>query len=294
MSSSPPPAESPEAGGGREGLGRREWLARMGILAGAVPVVGAVDGLLVTPRRLSTTDHAVGDAASPDAPRLSLLQISDLHLKQIGGLEERLLERIHAQAPDTIVLTGDVVDRRASLWQLELFLRQLPHAGRRFAIPGNWEHWAGIPLESLERLYAGHGVELLVNRSVVFDHRGRRVRVTGLDDLVAGQPDAEAALSAAEPCANHLLLAHCPAVRDAVPLPAAHAPTFMLSGHTHGGQIAPFGVALKLPHGSGGYVAGWYRGDGVPLYVSRGIGTSLVPIRIGATPELAQFDWSLV
>jgi predicted MPP superfamily phosphohydrolase len=68
----------------------------------------------------------------------------------------------------------------------------------------------------------------------------------------------------------------------------------MLSGHTHGGQIAPFGVALKLPHGSGGYVAGWYRGDGVPLYVSRGIGTSLVPIRIGATPELAQFDWSLV
>ncbi len=293
MSSSPPHVDGPGAGGPRQGLGRREWLARMGILAGAVPVVGAVDGLLVTPRRLSTTDHAIGAGVSPNAPRLSLLQISDLHLKQIGGLEERLLEKIHARAPDVIVLTGDVVDRRGSLWQLELFLRQLPHATRRFAITGNWEHWAGISLESLERLYAGHGVELLVNRSVVFDHGGRQVRVTGLDDLVAGQPDAEAALSAAEPCANHLLLAHCPAVRDAVPLPAAHAPTFMLSGHTHGGQIAPFGIAIKLPHGSGGYVSGWYRDDGVPLYVSRGIGTSLVPIRIGATPELAQFDWSL-
>jgi predicted MPP superfamily phosphohydrolase len=67
----------------------------------------------------------------------------------------------------------------------------------------------------------------------------------------------------------------------------------MLSGHTHGGQIAPFGIAIKLPHGSGGYVSGWSRDDGGPLYVSRGIGTSLVPIRIGATPELAQFDWSL-
>lgn len=293
MSSSPQHVDDAEAGDGRQGLGRREWLARMGILASAVPIVGAVDGLFVTPRRLSTTDHVVGDSVATDAPRLSVLQISDLHLRKFCSLEERLLEQVHARTPDVIVLTGDLVDRRASLWQLELFLRQLPHATRRFAIVGNWEHWAGIPLESLERLYAGHGVELLVNRSVVFDHGGRRVRVTGLDDLVAGKPGAETALSAAEPCVNHLLLAHCPATRDAVPLPAAHTPTFMLSGHTHGGQIAPFGISIKLPYGSGRYVSGWYRGDGVPLYVSRGIGTSLVPIRIGATPELALFDWSL-
>ena len=293
MSSFPQPIDGQAAQADRRGLGRREWLARMGILAGAVPVVGAVDGLMITPRRLAATDHEVGTAAPADAPRLSLLQISDLHLKQVGSLEERLLEQVHARTPDVIVLTGDIVDRRGSLWQLDLFLRQLPHAGRRFAIPGNWEHWAGIPLESLERLYATHGVELLVNRSVVFDHGGRRVRVTGLDDLVAGKPDADAALAAAEPCANHLVLAHCPAARDQLRLPSAHAPTFMLSGHTHGGQIAPFGVAVKLPHGSGGYVSGWYRDEGVPLYVSRGIGTSLVPVRIGATPEVPHFDWSL-
>jgi predicted MPP superfamily phosphohydrolase len=293
VSSFPQPIDPRAAHAGRPSLARRELLARMGILAGAVPVIGAVDGLMITPRRLTATDHAVGNDEARDAPRLSVLQLSDLHLKQIGDLEERLLEQVHARTPDVIVLTGDIVDRRGSLWQLELFLRRLPHAGRRFAIPGNWEHWAGISLESLERLYAGHGVELLVNRSAVFDHGGHRVRVTGLDDLVAGKPDADAALSAAEPCANHLLLAHCPAARDHLRLPRAHAPTFMLSGHTHGGQIAPFGLAIKLPHGSGGYVSGWYRDDGVPLYVSRGIGTSLVPVRIGATPELAHFDWSL-
>jgi predicted MPP superfamily phosphohydrolase len=58
--------------------------------------------------------------------------------------------------------------------------------------------------------------------------------------------------------------------------------------------VAPFGVATILPPGCGRYVAGWYRdADGPPLYVSRGIGTSGLPIRIGATPELVQIDWGL-
>jgi uncharacterized protein len=66
----------------------------------------------------------------------------------------------------------------------------------------------------------------------------------------------------------------------------------VLSGHTHGGQVAPFGLATILPRGCGRYVAGWYRDEGgPPMYVSRGIGTSLVPVRIGATPELVVIDW---
>jgi hypothetical protein len=67
----------------------------------------------------------------------------------------------------------------------------------------------------------------------------------------------------------------------------------MLAGHTHGGQVAPFGIATVLPRGCGRYVAGWYREGGPPLFVSRGIGTSSLPVRIGASPELARFDWSL-
>jgi predicted MPP superfamily phosphohydrolase len=66
-----------------------------------------------------------------------------------------------------------------------------------------------------------------------------------------------------------------------------------LSGHTHGGQVAPFGIATILPPGCGRYVAGWYRDSGPPMYVSRGIGTSLFPVRIGATPELVRIDWHL-
>jgi predicted MPP superfamily phosphohydrolase len=119
------------------------------------------------------------------------------------------------------------------------------------------------------------------------------VRVTGFDDIRRGQPDPVAALAGSEPCDHHLVLAHCPAHRDALDLPAEHPADLVLSGHTHGGQVAPGGFALLTPPGSGRYVAGWYRDDGPPLFVSRGIGTSTVPIRLGSAPELACIDWHL-
>lgn len=275
------------------GLTRRRLLTAGGLCAAGLPTVGAIDGFLVTPRRLDVTDHAVASREPHAAARLRLAQVSDLHHHRIGTLETRLLTALHDARPDVVVFTGDMIDRRADLWQLETFLRECPAAPHRFAILGNWEHWAGVPREALERLYERHGIELLVNRSSEITTHGTRVRITGLDDLRGGLPDASAALAQADPAPNHLLLAHCPLSRDQVPLPAEHPVDFMLAGHTHGGQVAPLGVALTLPGGSGRYVAGWYRDAGPPMYVSRGIGTSMVPVRIGATPELARFEWTL-
>lgn len=264
-----------------------------GLCAAGLPTVGAIDGLLITPRRLEVTDHAVASRSPGSAGRLRLAQVSDLHLHRIGTLERRLLAALHDARPDLILFTGDMIDRRSDLWQLETFLRECPAAAHRFAILGNWEYWAGVPHEALERLYRPHGIELLVNRSVEIAVNGSRVRITGLDDLRGGRPDAAKALAGAVPAPNHLLLAHCPLVRDAIATPSSHPVDLMLAGHTHGGQVAPLGVALTVPDGSGRYVAGWYRDPGPPMYVSRGIGTSIIPVRIGATPEVALFDWAL-
>jgi hypothetical protein len=120
-----------------------------------------------------------------------------------------------------------------------------------------------------------------------------------VDDLT-GAPDLRAALRGAEDARVRILLAHSPAFRDTV---AAHgqragarepvdvgAITLMLSGHTHGGQVALGGWAPLVPPGSGRYVRGWFGDAGAPpLYVSRGIGTSVLPIRFGSRPELAVF-----
>ncbi len=270
---------------------RRQLLVGAGLAGGGLAAAAVVDGFLVTPGRLQTTAHSHGIPGT--RPKLRLAQVSDLHLHSMGRLEAHLLTALHDSRADLILFTGDMIDRRLDLWRLETFLHECPTSPRRFAILGNWEYWSGVPTEALERLYDRHGVELLVNRSVEVVVAGTRVRITGLDDLRGGRPDATAALGAVAPAPNHLVLAHCPLSRDAVSLPADHPVDLVLSGHTHGGQVALLGHPLVLPPGSGRYVAGWYRDDGPPMYVSRGIGTSLLPVRLGTPPELVRIDWAL-
>ena len=164
-----------------------------------------------------------------------------------------------------------------------------------------------MDLEALARLYARRNGRLLVNETAVHLHRGRRLGITGLDDLVGGRPDLLAAVEGVEPADARVLLAHCPAHRDR--LRADHAEVrvggalvrpgvdldalgfrMMLSGHTHGGQVAFFGAAPVVPQGSGRYLRGWFRDPGeIPMYVSRGIGTSMLPVRFGSVPEVAVF-----
>ena len=64
----------------------------------------------------------------------------------------------------------------------------------------------------------------------------------------------------------------------------------VLSGHTHGGQITFLGIAPFKPQGSGKYLKGWYKKSGPKMYISKGIGTSILPIRFGARAEMVQID----
>ncbi|HSU17892.1 metallophosphoesterase [Longimicrobium sp.] len=218
-----------------------------------------------------------------------------------------MAEQVAAARPDLILFTGGSVDRRDALPAFREFLSLLDPATPKYAILGNWDRWSGIDPSALGELYARFGGRLLVNETAVHLHRGRRLALTGLDDLLAGRPDLRAAVRGAEPADARLLLMHCPEYRDALDRDAAaqmvggsliapgagvQAREFraMLSGHTHGGQVAFFGAAPVLPPGSGRYVRGWFRDAGqVPLYVSRGIGETGLPVRFGSVPELAIF-----
>lgn len=149
-----------------------------------------------------------------------------------------------------------------------------------------------------------------MNRSASVELGGARVLLTGLDDATAGVPRIREAVDVGAPSLNHLVLAHSPVYRDLLsadlrpatslgPMPPqAEAipviePEYMLSGHTHGGQVKFFGWAPLRPRGSGRYVSGWYRDRKPHLYVSRGLGTSILPMRFGVPPEVASFTWHL-
>jgi predicted MPP superfamily phosphohydrolase len=253
-------------------------------------------GMLVTlyawlgePGWIEVTRHTVGAPVAGARP-LRIVQIADLHLRQLGGRERRVAAAVREAKPDLLVLGGDLVDRAELLPLLDAFLALVDVRVPAVAVPGNWEYWAGIERHELEPLLARRGVKLLVDESLRLQFDGRPYVVVGLDDASTSRPDPARATGGGPTTGNVLAVAHSPWIRDTWRGPA---PTFLLAAHTHGGQVTFLGYAPARPPGSGPYVAGWYRGPPFDAYVNRGIGTSILPIRFGARPEVAVFDWWL-
>lgn len=282
-------------------MNRRRFVALAG--GGAVAAL-AGDAWLIEPRRVQFTHHAVNARTAPEQRAVRFVQLTDLHLRQVGRMHRQIAAEVNRLAPDFIVLTGDSVDRADRLGELSRFLGMLDHATPKYAILGNWEHWGRVNLDELDALYRAASCRLLINDHAVHEAGGRAVRLTGIDDLIGGRPDAWKAIGGPSDADAHVVLAHCPEHRDrlvgmAVPqvVQASASPrmrfgdaTLVLSGHTHGGQVNLLGWSPVLPRGTGPYVRGWFREPGTaPMYVSRGIGTSMLPVRLGAQPEVAVF-----
>lgn len=265
----------------------RSILTRRRFLASAVGVGAVVTAEAVwwEPGRFSVTVHQLG-TPTPGREPLRVVQLSDLHLKRLRPFHERVAAAVGELSPDVIVLSGDALDRADSLTELDAFLALLPATPHRIATLGNWEYWCGVSIPLLSAMYETRGFRLLVNEAVEVGP----VRIVGLDDWVAGTIDVDAATAGIPMDDRTLVVSHCPAWRDE-PEARLSAPALTLSGHTHGGQIAAGRWSPFCPPGSGRYVSGWYRDEGAPLYVSRGLGTSLVPVRLGSVPEIAVFDW---
>lgn len=253
-------------------------------------------GIYVEPARIEITQHRVGnDGAKPSA---RIVQISDLHMREFDSQRREVARRTQAAQPDAIVLSGDIVDRAEGLAALDAFLEALGPAPK-FAVLGNWEYWGKIGQKALAETYARHNGKLLVNECAMLKIKGRQLDFVGLDDALAGKPNlrkAEAKCHSenADAADGRILIEHTPDFFGA-PLASPAIGPFMLNltGHTHGGQISPFGHAIELPPGSGAYNRGWYDTRYGRLYVSRGIGVSVVPMRIGSAPELAVFEIGL-
>jgi|TARA_Y100000385_G_scaffold184235_1_gene190309 predicted MPP superfamily phosphohydrolase len=273
-------------------LSRRQW-----IKTAAATTCGVAGGLLaesfvVAPQSLSQTHLHIGTPSLSGHRALRIVQLSDLHLHDIGQLEIQLLEAVTTSKPDLILLTGDTISHKNGMPPLSEFLEKLPPAPHRLAIMGNWEYNAGFSPSSFKDFLTPFGFHVLTNESYHLEHDTSMLKITGFDDLLAGQPKP-LRTKKNDDADQHLVLAHCPATRDLSEKLLANPPSLILSGHTHGGQIAPGGFPLITPPGSGAYVSGWYCDNGPPMYVSRGIGTSLLPLRLGSPPELVVLDWQL-
>lgn len=257
----------------------------------AVAAAGvAAYAVLIEPRWLQLRRERVHIRSLPEPLEgLCIGHISDLHVA--GGADGRTLRLVRRAVaalalarPDLVAITGDLAEDEEGLRAVLRALEPLEPPLGVFVVPGNHDHRMGI--DGWRRIVAASGaLRDLTNRHQMIERGGARVCMAGVDDAVEGAPS----LRLPSPAMRDLtvLLAHSPDQAehcrrgyDAVDL--------ILSGHTHGGQVRfPFiGAPVNSAVHPELYEDGLRRRPWTQVYTSRGIGTTRLPVRFLARPEV--------
>lgn len=264
-------------------LSRRRFLTAGAGLAGGLFLGKA---FWYEPRTFVVEELKLSIAKVPPGPGLRIVHLSDLHLHSLPNHFAAAATTINALRPDLILLTGDYLDQARKLEGALNFFKLLRSEEGIFAVQGNWEYWARREGEPLRRKLAKAGVELLIDERRDLQIRGIPVSILGIDYPSASQ-GLEKIRQAATNNRLNIVLSHVPAFGHDTLAPVAD---LILSGHTHGGQIRlPYIHPFYLPRFSAPFVSGLYRvtAHHIPLYVNRGMGTSILPVRLFCQPEIA-------
>ena len=247
---------------------------------------------------IQVTVTQVGVHGLPDGfEGLRIVQISDLHGHEYGQDSEALLALVAQQAPEFIVVTGDLIDQESHLAMVPALARGLAAIAPTYYVTGNHE-WAVGGVPRLKGILTECGVTVLSNQYVTLERNGDSLVLAGVDDPngYADQKTPEELYGEIQREAGDLctiLLAHR---NDRFDQYAAAGYDLVISGHAHGGIVRlPFtdgllGTDRKLfPTWTAG---GYTLGDST-LFVSRGLGNTTVPIhgfRLFNRPDLAVLE----
>jgi predicted MPP superfamily phosphohydrolase len=256
--------------------GRRRRVLRIFWTLASLGAIALADALFIEPNWIEVTHSQV---SAPIERPLKIAHLSDLHSSGVDFRERRLLRLLEREKPDVIVISGDSLAPRGSYEQAGEVLSRLRAPLGVWLVRGNWENWHR--LENEHQYYGKLGVSFLLNESAEV---APNVWLIGLDDPTFGHADLAAALKIVSRESFRIAVFHSPRFFES----SAGSYDLALAGHSHGGQVRiPFLKPLWLPPGIGPYVEGWYEKDGSRMYVSRGIGMTLLPIRFFCRPELA-------
>lgn len=246
---------------------------------------------LIEPNWVEVTRHESRSKNLPEAFNgLVVAHLSDLHLREYGLRERRVLDLLAEAKPGVIVLTGDFMQEGQDPDALRRFLRDLSKQTPAFgiwAVLGHHDHQAPLVEQegAVKTFFSDSGVALLVNEWGRIGTGLDTLTLVGVDDSFTGRDNLGVALSGTQRTPFAILLTHSPQL-----FRQADRTRFdlVLTGHTHGGQVRLPGLgALWLPDGSEEYESGWFFGQYTQMFVTRGIGTSRLPFRLLCRPEIA-------
>ncbi len=219
--------------------------------------------------------------------KFNLVQLTDVHVGRTIKRDfiEKLVEETNKLKPDMVVITGDLVDLPVTDIEYDLYPLKDLQAPTYFIL-GNHEYFHGVgeTVEYVKEL----GIKPLLNEHVVIGEGEQRFNLVGLNDVMGRRvdffpPDAAAADKGMDQSRSCIVLAHQPRMIDEMD---TYRCDLMLSGHTHGGQIFPFGLLVMAAQP---YLAGLHtHASDRQIFVSRGTGYWGPPLRFLAPSEISQ------
>lgn len=267
-------------------LSRRRFLKILTAAGLAGASATAAYASLVEPfnYEVTNTDVFIRDLpASFDGFRIA--QLTDVHHSRLVSLGEiqRVVEIVNHSKPDIVVLTGDyTTSRRRYIEPCAEALGMLKAPEGVWAVLGNHDHLTDAELTT--RALRRRGINVLENNNTLLQRGADALQLIGIDDWGWGQTNWTSALRGIDQTRPTILLSHEPIVFDE---PQTRKLSLIISGHTHGGQVAfPIVGAPARFLKEFRYIAGLYEREGTQLYVSRGTGMVGLPVRLGARPEI--------
>lgn len=252
---------------------------------------------LIEPRRVEVTHQKIVLPKLPEAFHgFRIVQLSDIHHSPFLSQNEIIEAIRHANSlrADVAVLTGDYISHSPDYipgCAEALGMLRAPHGV--FAILGNHDHWTdGAAMESS---LTGQGIRVLNNENLRLERDGEYIHLIGVDDVLVGRDDLQTAIIGTHAGETRILLSHNPAIiREA----ARAGIDLVLSGHTHGGQInwrlligrEDRKTYKWLRRRSRRLTRGHAQLGSTQLYVNRGLGTVVLPLRYGCPPEITLLE----
>jgi predicted MPP superfamily phosphohydrolase len=231
-----------------------------------------------------------------DFDGFTIAQISDLHNKLFGDDQTKILNKLKSISPDIIVVTGDLIDRRKYNLDIAMtFISGAVKIAPVYYVSGNHEAWSGdFPL--IKKSLVEAGVNVLDDISVELTKGKTSIDIIGLSDpdfLTSDYIEGTNTSKTIEQLKQwvmgknfKILLSHRPELFD---LYSENSMDLVFTGHAHGGQIRiPFIGGLIAPDQGifPKYSSGSYSKDSTTMFVSRGLGNSIFPVRVFNRPEI--------
>jgi uncharacterized protein len=226
---------------------------------------------------------------------LRVVVLADLHVgSPFNGLRklDRVVSLARAAKPDLILLGGDFVIRDVlggTFVEPEVIAASLARLTAPlgvYAVLGNHDWW--YDASKVRRALEGHGIPVLEDQSVLLSRARCSFWLAGIGDYWEGRHDVQAALRPVPPQAPVVAFTHNPDVFPDIP----RRVVLTIAAHTHGGQVAlPFIGRPIVPSRYGQrYAIGHITEDGHDLFVTSGVGTSIIPARFRVPPEVSVLD----